>query len=358
MGGVVASTAASQRGEAAAVGAATYASDRSAAPHVYGGGAFTTLEVDTAHDRDARATLEKALALQGSAAAALEAGVKLYRGAAAYGNFIAKDAASAVVASKVSGTMGPLRAPTNVRGICRIDYQPDVCKDYKETGFCGFGDSCIFLHDRSDYKMGWQLDKEWEEDQKKKAAALAARIARGGGAEDADAADAAAGDGSDGKPAADTDGLPFACYICRAPFSRPVVTQCGHYFCEACALKRFATDATCAVCGKGTHGIYNTATKLAAKLARRAADDDSAGATASGGSGGGGWSTAGGSSSGSGGWAVVNDDTAAAAVAAADGAGDDDDARSTPRGRDDAPSPAPAAGSDGGKVFIASFGVE
>lgn len=22
---------------------------------------------------------------------------------------------------------------------CRWDYQPDICKDYKETGFCGFG---------------------------------------------------------------------------------------------------------------------------------------------------------------------------------------------------------------------------
>ena len=53
----------------------------------------------------------------------------------------------------MTGTKGPLRAPTNVRGIVRIDYQPDVCKDYKETGTCGFGDSCIYLHDRGDYKQ-------------------------------------------------------------------------------------------------------------------------------------------------------------------------------------------------------------
>ena len=25
-----------------------------------------------------------------------------------------------------------------------------------------FGDSCKFLHDRGDYKQGWQLDREWE----------------------------------------------------------------------------------------------------------------------------------------------------------------------------------------------------
>ncbi len=30
-------------------------------------------------------------------------------------------------------------------------------------GYCGFGDSCKFLHDRSDYKHGWQLEREWNE---------------------------------------------------------------------------------------------------------------------------------------------------------------------------------------------------
>ena len=45
---------------------------------------------------------------------------------------------------------------------CRWDYAPDICKDFKETGFCGFGDSCKFMHDRSDYKFGWQLEREME----------------------------------------------------------------------------------------------------------------------------------------------------------------------------------------------------
>ncbi len=39
----------------------------------------------------------------------------------------------------------------------------------------------------------------------------------------------------------DDDGLPFACYICRQPWTEtratPVVTRCKHYFCEGCALK-------------------------------------------------------------------------------------------------------------------------
>ena len=58
---------------------------------------------------------------------------------------------------------GPIRAPANLRSTVRWDYQPDVCKDFKETGFCGFGDSCKFMHDRSDYKHGWQLEREMEQ---------------------------------------------------------------------------------------------------------------------------------------------------------------------------------------------------
>ena len=34
---------------------------------------------------------------------------------------------------------GPLQAPSFLRSTVRWDYQPDICKDYKETGYCGFG---------------------------------------------------------------------------------------------------------------------------------------------------------------------------------------------------------------------------
>ena len=41
---------------------------------------------------------------------------------------------------KISATKnGPIRAPTFLRATTRWDYQPDICKDYKETGYCGFG---------------------------------------------------------------------------------------------------------------------------------------------------------------------------------------------------------------------------
>ena len=39
---------------------------------------------------------------------------------------------------------GPIRAPEHLRATVRWDYQPDICKDYKETGFCGFGGKVQF----------------------------------------------------------------------------------------------------------------------------------------------------------------------------------------------------------------------
>jgi RING finger protein 113A len=37
-------------------------------------------------------------------------------------------------------SVGPVRAPTNIRTITITDMAPDVCTDFKKTGFCGFGD--------------------------------------------------------------------------------------------------------------------------------------------------------------------------------------------------------------------------
>ena len=50
-----------------------------------------------------------------------------------------------------------------------IDYNPSLCKDYHDTGYCCFGDSCIYIHDRGDYKSGWELEKEWQEEQEQRA---------------------------------------------------------------------------------------------------------------------------------------------------------------------------------------------
>ncbi|PHH82015.1 hypothetical protein CDD82_7271 [Ophiocordyceps australis] len=65
------------------------------------------------------------------------------------------------------------------------------------------------------------------------------------------------------------DNIPFVCIICREPYKEPIVTRCGHYFCEACALKRYRRDPTCAACGAGTNGVFNTAKKLQRLLSRK-----------------------------------------------------------------------------------------
>lgn len=151
---------------------------------------------------------------------------------------------------KTTSARGPIRAPTHIRVTCRFDYQPDICKDWKETGYCGYGDSCKFLHDRGDYKTGWQLEKEWEEKHGKRLTA----------------AQQSTNTQSYEVPEEDEE-LPFACFICRKPFVNPVVTLCNHYFCEACALKHNAKSKRCFVCNEPTQGIFNAPHKLIAKLA-------------------------------------------------------------------------------------------
>jgi RING finger protein 113A len=176
------------------------------------------------------------------------------------------DAAAAAAGGKKRNPNAPKwvgpQKPTaaNVRMISMFDYQPDICKDYKETGYCGYGDTCKFMHDRGDYKSGWQIDKEWDAKQ----ALLRQKALSGGGDDD---------DSDDGEDDADIAGLPFACLICRRDFVQPVVTPCKHYFCEQCAMEHYRSKSTkCFVCKVSTNGIFNTAHTIvqhAAKLAKR-----------------------------------------------------------------------------------------
>ncbi|GAA94753.1 uncharacterized protein L969DRAFT_103470 [Mixia osmundae IAM 14324] len=176
----------------------------------------------------------------------------LYKGASAYSSQLPKGSAK----------YGPVKGPANVRTITLTDYQPDVCKDYKETGFCGFGDTCKFLHDRGDYMHGWQLDNMFLSSQAQKNAQPVVEEAV-------------------------EEELPFACLICRKPFTDPIVTQCGHYFCSACAIKRFLKTPKCYACNGPTGGIFNKAHKIIevqkkAREAQEQGDQDDAGLTAQG----------------------------------------------------------------------------
>ncbi|KAK0663961.1 putative pre-mRNA-splicing factor cwc-24 [Cercophora samala] len=158
-----------------------------------------------------------------------------------------------------SRKVGPIKAPTNIRTITITDMAPDVCKDYKNTGFCGFGDNCKFLHAREDYAHGWQLDREWENVTKGKkvmGGTVVASAERKANKGDPDQ------DERDEEEEAMLEKIPFVCIICRGDYKSPVVTRCGHYFCEGCALKRYRKDPSCAACGSGTNGVFNAAKKL------------------------------------------------------------------------------------------------
>lgn len=66
--------------------------------------------------------------------------------------------------------------------------------------------------------------------------------------------------------------VPFACLICRKHYTDPVVTRCGHYYCSACAIKRFTKTPKCLACGAPTGGIFNRADKIIEKINKKRQD--------------------------------------------------------------------------------------
>ncbi|KAK7359254.1 hypothetical protein VNO77_01207 [Canavalia gladiata] len=94
---------------------------------------------------NARAIRERALkqaaeTLKGKGA--ISEDEKLYKGINSYKDYKAGFRREQTIASeKAGGAHGPLRASAHIRVSARFDYQPDICKDYKETGYCGYGDA-------------------------------------------------------------------------------------------------------------------------------------------------------------------------------------------------------------------------
>ncbi|XP_045859802.1 E3 ubiquitin-protein ligase RNF113A-like [Meles meles] len=214
-------------------------------------GATAVYQLDTEKERDAQAIFERSQKIQEELRGKEDD--KIYRGINNYQKFMKTKDTSMGNASSGMVRKGPIRAPEHLRATVRWDYQPDICKDYKETGFCGFGDSCKFLHDRSDYKHGWQIERELDE-------------GRYGVYEDENY-EVGSGD----------EEIPFKCFICCQTFRNPVVTKCRHYFCESCALQHFRTTPRCYVCDQQTNGVFNPAKELIAKLEKhRAAEEGGA----------------------------------------------------------------------------------
>ncbi|KAM9783688.1 E3 ubiquitin-protein ligase RNF113A [Syngnathus typhle] len=227
----------------------SYKSKRSAKPEgPEDMGATSTYQLDTERDKDAQAIFERSQKIQDELTGKEDD--KIYRGINNYHKFIKPKDTTMGNASSGMVRKGPIRAPEHLRATVRWDYQPDICKDYKETGFCGFGDSCKFLHDRSDYKHGWQIERELEE------------------------GSYGANDEENYEVSSDEEDLPFKCFICRDSYKNPIVTKCRHYFCEACALQHYRKSKRCYVCNTQTNGVFNPAKDLLAKIEKRKATTD------------------------------------------------------------------------------------
>nr|XP_021407647.1 E3 ubiquitin-protein ligase RNF113A [Lonchura striata domestica] len=227
----------------------TYKSTRSAKPvGPEDMGATAVYELDTEKEKDAQAIFERSQKIQEELRGKEDD--KIYRGINNYQKYVKPKDTLMGNASSGMIRKGPMRAPGHLRATVCWDYQPDICKDYKETGFCGFGDSCKFLHDRLDYKHGWQIEQELDE-------------GRYG-----------VNDSGNYEVSSDEEDMPFKCFICRGSFQNPVVTKCRHYFCESCALQHYRKSQRCYVCEKQTNGVFNPAKELMAKLEKHKGEDE------------------------------------------------------------------------------------
>ncbi|XP_056340464.1 E3 ubiquitin-protein ligase RNF113A-like isoform X1 [Oenanthe melanoleuca] len=211
-------------------------------------GATAAYELDTEKEKDAQAIFERSQKIQEELRGKEDD--KIYRGINNYRKYMRPKDTSMGNASSGMVRRGPVRAPEHLRATGRWDYQPDLCKDYRETGFCGFGHSCKFLHDRSDCKHGWQIERELDE-------------CRYG-----------VSDEENYEVSSHEEDTPFKCFICRGSFKNPVVTKCRHYFCESCALQHYRKSQRCYVCDRQTNGVFSPATELGAKLEKHKGEEE------------------------------------------------------------------------------------
>ncbi|NXH54781.1 R113A protein, partial [Rhabdornis inornatus] len=219
----------------------TYKSTRSVKPGSREDMRVTAVyELDTEKEKDTQAIFERSQKIQEELRGKEDD--KIYCGISNYQKYVKLKCTLMGNATSGMVRQGPIHAPGYLRATVCWDYQPDICKDYKETGCCGFGGSCKFLHDHSNYKHSWQIEQELD---------------KGCYGINTDKNYTVSSDDKD---------MPFKCFICRGSFKNPVVTKCQHYFCESCALQHYRKSQRCYICDNQTNGVFSPAKELIAKL--------------------------------------------------------------------------------------------
>ncbi|KAI8866939.1 hypothetical protein GQ42DRAFT_111090, partial [Ramicandelaber brevisporus] len=133
----------------------------------------------------------------------------------------------------------------HIRLSTRVDYEQNICKDFKLTGYCGYGDSCTFLHDRSTLKVNNKVNPEWESIKQTHRQARNIEVKS-----------------KETKAAAKAEIVSPECSICNNSYEFPVALECGHVFCEECALANHRKTGKCFVCGKKSQGTFVDASEL------------------------------------------------------------------------------------------------
>ena len=141
---------------------------------------------------------------------------------------------------------------TQIKRTTTIDYQPDLCKDYYETGYCGYGDNCRFIHDRSITKTSLQLDKEYDEKLKREASKKAEELYEECKKEQKEE--------EMKKNMNEEMELKKKCIQCKKEFNdnnTPMTMKCNHWICRNCCIG----CKNCIRCGNSTGGVFKAVKK-------------------------------------------------------------------------------------------------